>query len=186
MNTKDMLGLLELLGWVVSRDDVGDYSLRYTLSDRVVSLVPTIRTLREEQTLSAMLSVSTNSFIEACSFIRGQNKRYSTLISATKGLKYNSQTISEAHVRQLSEEALAWAKEQDIESALVDYSNLPTSSTGALPIRHLSALALLQRLEKLNFYQESFKSGDRLEFVPYVTQNIIDRSVLFAEQWGNK
>ena len=90
--------------------------------------------------------------------------------------------ILEMHVRQASDEAIAWAQEQDLGKALRGHAALPTNAPGARPIWHLAALALLGGVAKLKSYQVSFEAGDRLGCVNYVTKDYIDRAVFLAEE----
>ncbi len=51
-----------------------------------------------------------------------------------------------------------------------------------MPLRHLAALAIAGDVSCLANYQFSFEQGDRLGFVPYVTQNMIGRALLIANK----
>lgn len=82
---------------------------------------------------------------------------------------------------RLSQCAISWASVQDIEKGLAIYRALPTHSKGALPLRHLAALAVAGDVERLAKYQFSFVQGDRLGFVSYVTQEMISRALSLAQ-----
>ncbi|RMQ97899.1 hypothetical protein ALP94_02834 [Pseudomonas savastanoi pv. glycinea] len=82
----------------------------------------------------------------------------------------------------MSESAISWARSQNIESGLMFYRNLPTDSKGAMPLRHLAALAIAGDVERLDGYKKSFEVGDRLGFVPYITDAMIDRALLKANK----
>ncbi|WP_414858990.1 DUF6990 domain-containing protein [Pseudomonas aeruginosa] len=60
------------------------------------------------------------------------------------------------------------------------YRALPTNSKGAMPLRNLAALAIAGDVSCLANYQFSFEQGDRLGFVPYITQDMIERALLIA------
>jgi hypothetical protein len=81
----------------------------------------------------------------------------------------------------MSEKAISWARSQNIESGLMGYRNLPTDAKGAMPLRHLAALAVAGDVERLEGYKKSFDMGDRLGFVPYITASMIDRAILKAK-----
>ncbi|MHA6044579.1 DUF6990 domain-containing protein, partial [Pseudomonas aeruginosa] len=83
-------------------------------------------------------------------------------------------------VVRLSQSAISWASAQDIEKGLAAYRALPTNSKGAMPLRHLAALAIAGDVSCLANYQFSFEQGDRLGFVPYITQDMIERALLIA------
>lgn len=108
--------------------------------------------------------------------------RYYHLVVAWDGLDIRAPEILEEHIRQGSDEAIAWAKVQDLDKALYDYAALPTDIPGIQPVLHLGALAVLGDVAKLRFYQASFEAGDRLGFVPYITKDYIDRALAFAER----
>lgn len=182
MNMKGAKLALESLGWAIRTDEVGDKSALYSLSDRVAWIVYGLDRIRDQQKFGAMLSVSTDEFSKACSEIRGERRSGYPLVRAWKGPDIRAPEILEEHVRQASEEAIAWAAAQDLDKALRDHAALPTNAPGARPIWHLAALALLGDVAKLKSYQTSFAAGDRLGFVNYVTKDYIDRAVALAEE----
>jgi hypothetical protein len=51
-----------------------------------------------------------------------------------------------------------------------------------MPLRHLAALAIAGDLQTLSRYQRSFAHGDRLNFVPYITADLIDRALSLAQR----
>lgn len=182
MNIAEITNILQSLGWEISRDDVGDRLALFQLSDRAADIVYGLRGLSGEQQLWAMRSVNLASFSEACAVIDAQCKNTTPLISAWKGLRIQAPEILEEHVRQASDEAIAWAQAQDLDQALRDHAALPTNAPGARPIWHLAALALLGDVSTLKSYQASFAAGDRLGFVNYVTKDYIDRAVTLAQE----
>lgn len=86
-------------------------------------------------------------------------------------------------VLRLSEKAIAWADAQSLEDGLVAYRNLPTNAKGAMPLRHLAALALAGDVARLVYYRKSFEQGGRLGFVPYITSEMLDRAIEVAKQY---
>ena len=69
--------------------------------------------------------------------IRGRGGSYTPLARAQKGLRVRVPEILEDHVRQASDEAIAWAQEQDLDQALQEYAAFPTTAPGARPVWHL-------------------------------------------------
>lgn len=181
MKSKEVTDVLKALGWRTYTDEVGDKSTRFCLPDRTVQIIYGIRKYGDEQQLETTLSASSNAFSHGCKTIDSALGSYAPLVRSRKGLTYQVPEILEEHVRQASDEAIAWAQEQDLDRALRDHAASPTNAPGARPIWHLAALALLGDIEKLKFYQASFAAGDRLGFVPYVTKDYIDRAVAVAE-----
>ena len=90
-------------------------------------------------------------------------------------------SFSVADVVRLSQKSISWASAQDIDAGLAVYTALPTNSKGAMPLRHLAALALARDVSRLLRYQQSFEQGDRLGFVPYIVPEMIDRALHLAQ-----
>lgn len=182
MKTTDVTRVLKAFGWSSYTDEVGDKYTHFRMPDRTVQIVYGVRKYGQEQQLDATLSVSTSAFSDACKTVDSEYGSYAPLVRSRKGLYYQVPEVLEEHVRQASDDAIAWAQEQDLDKALGDHAALPTNAPGARPIWHLAALALLGDVAKLKSYQTSFAAGDRLGFVNYVTKDYIDRAVAVAEQ----
>ena len=186
MKINDIDNVLTSLGWTTRTDEVGDKIACHQLSDRVVDIIYGVRRLPGEQQLEVMRSTSTEAFSRVCAKIDIGNGAYTPLVRAWKGLRIRAPEIMEEHVRQVSDEAIAWAAEQDLDKALQEHAALPTDAPGARPIWHLAALALLGNVVELKSYQASFEAGDRLGFVNYVTKDFIDRAVAVAEGYVDR
>ncbi|MEO1610679.1 MAG: hypothetical protein AAFR90_15410, partial [Pseudomonadota bacterium] len=171
MKMKDATQTLKALGWSVYTDEVGDKVAHFALHDRVVDIIYGLDQIREQQKFGAMLSVSTDAFSKFCSQIKDKKIHFYPLVRAWKGPDIRAPEILEEHICQASQEAIAWAQEQDLDKALQDHAALPTNAPGARPIWHLAALALLGDVAKLKSYQASFEVGDQLGFVNYVTKD---------------
>lgn len=182
MKIKEVTPILKSLVRKALTDEVGNKYTHYELPDRVVQIIYGVRKAPDHQELESTLSLSTGAFSEVCSSIGGHGRSYSPLIRAWNGIHIRAPEILESHVRQASEESVAWAEAQDLDKALRDHAALPTNAPGARPIWHLAALALLGDVTKLKSYQASFAAGDRLGFVNYVNKDYIDRSVALAEE----
>ncbi len=182
MNRAGIVTSLRSLGWRVQTDEVGDKVAFFDLPDRVADIIPDVRGYGGDQQFSTMKSLSTIKFSNACSSIDPGYGNYAPLIRAMKNFRIIVPEILYDHVRQASEEAIAWAEAQDLDKALRDHAALPTNAPGARPIWHLAALVLLGDVAKLKSYQASFEAGDRLGFVNYVTKDYIDRAVALAEE----
>lgn len=182
MNIREVTKTLKSLGWLTFTDEVGDKFTHFHLPGSTVQIIYGLDRIRGEQKLGAMLSLTTDSFSEACSEIRGEKYTYYPLVRAWSGLDIRTPEILEEHVRQASDEAIAWAQAQDLDHALQEYAALPTTAPGARPVWHLGALAVLGDIERLKSYQARFEAGDRLGFVNYVTKDFIDRAVALAGQ----
>ena len=173
---------LEMLGWKIFKDEVGDQCAYFQLPDRIVQIIFGIDKMPNKQKFSSTLSLTTAIFSNACSNVDPDHGDYSPYIRAWDGIGIYAFEILEEHVRQASEHAIRWAKAQDLEKALYEHAALPTDAPGVQPIWHLGALAVLGDVKKLKAYQASFAAGDRLGFVPYITRDYIDRALALAEQ----
>lgn len=180
MMTKEVTPILKSLGWKVFTDDVGDKYSHYDLPDRVVQIIYGVRRGSDHQELGTTLSVSTEAFSTACASILGRRSSYSPLVRAWTGIHIRASEILHEHVCQASDDAIVWARDQNLDKALRAHAELPTNAPGARPVWHLAALALLGDVEKLKFYQASFEAEDQPGFVSYVTKDYIDRAVLLA------
>lgn len=181
MNMKEVCKQLEQIRWRIETDEVGDKDAIFDLPDRQVRIIPDIRCIRGEQRLAASPTLSTEKFSDVCAKIRANGASYTPLIRAWKGIKLKVPEVQIEHVAHLSDEAIAWAKQQDLTTALLEHAGLPTNAPGARPIWHLAALAILGDVSKLRSYHSSFTCGDRLGFVNYVTSDYIERALEQAE-----
>lgn len=128
-----------------------------------------------------MPSVSSFAFSQAVDRIFNEKSGYEPII----GSNFAPEKIASPSVDdiiRLSKETIAWAQDQDIEAGLQKYRELQTSSKGAMPLRHLAALAIHGEVERLSFYKESFINGDRLGFVPYITINMLEEALVIAKE----
>ncbi len=178
---------LKMLGWNLSRDETGARFASFQLSDREVMAGYGLMQLPEEQDLWLWPFVGTEAFSNACARIRGNQGSYDSepFVVAQEDPHICVPEVLDQHVRQVSEKAIAWAQEQDLDMALREHAALPTSSTGALPVRHLAALVLIGDVDRLKSYLTSFDAGDRLGFVPYITRDYIFRALQLAEGLHN-
>jgi len=184
MKNKKATDILNAIGWCTSKDEVSDRVAQFMLSDRIVNIIYGINRATRYQQFSSTLSVSTEEF--SLIYRRIENKRngYAPLVVAWKGIDIrDTEIIKPKHIFQASHQAIEWAKEQNLHKALLDHAALPTDAPGTRPLLHLSSLALLGKLEKLELYQSSFEAGDRLGFARYISKDFIDRAVTIAEQY---
>ena len=135
-----------------------------------------------EQQLATTRSLTTDAFSNACEVVSNDGMKYWPLIRASKGFRLKAPKILEKHVKNASDEAIEWAKGQQILDGTKKLANLPTHAPGARPIWHLGALVILKDIKKLKTYRDSFETGNRLGFVNYVTKDHIDRALSAAEE----
>jgi hypothetical protein len=178
---KEVMPILETLGWRTGKDEVGDNFSVIVRSDMQLRVIPFIGKWADHFHVAFMASVSTKTFSDAAAFIFGSEEDHEPII-VTNGLEEKVTNFSTNDVVRLSERAISWGFSQDMEAGLAAYRALPTDAKGAMPLRHLAALAIAGDLQTLSRYQRSFEQGDRLNFVPYITADLIDRALSIAQR----
>jgi hypothetical protein len=181
MNKNAMIAAFKSCGWNIETDEVGDKVALFNLPDRIVDVIPNLRRVKGEQQLSILPTLSTRQFSDFFQAIEGSNNNYTPLIRAWKRMLITSSELQDEDVAQMSDNAISWAENQNLETGLQELAALPTDAPGARPVWHLGALAVLGDVDRLKSYQASFETGDRLGFVNYVTKDYIDRAVALAE-----
>jgi hypothetical protein len=179
VKVKEILPILAGLGWLCRKDEVGDYFCLMDVDGAQVQVIPSIGKRSDHVRVSLMPSVSTKDFTAAASFILGEAGDHEPVI-LNNDAPEKIVDFSSNDVVRLSQDSISWASSQDIEKGLADYRALPTDAKGAMPLRHLTALAVAGDVERLTAYKLSFEQGDRLGFVPYITQDMIERALLIA------
>ena len=85
--------------------------------------------------------------------------------------------LDSARIGALVQRAEAAVLSQDPESALTEFAGYETSRPGSAGLLHLAALACLGDRAILKGYQAARARGQSAGFVPYVTNEMIDRAL---------
>jgi hypothetical protein len=178
---KEVMPILETLGWKAGRDEGGDSFALIRRGDVQLRVIPFIGKRADHFRVAFVASVSTKTFSSAAAFIFGSKDDHEPII-VTNGVEEKVENFSANDVVRLSEGAISWGFSQDIDAGLAAYRALQTDAKGAMPLRHLAALAIAGDLQTLSRYQRSFAHGDRLNFVPYITADLIDRALSLAQR----
>lgn len=181
MTEKDMVMLLSEIGWFCEKDETGDHFCVMSFEKVQIEIIPCIRRLPDYYRVSFMPSVSTRDFSDAVAFILSE-PRENVPIIVKNDIPEKIINISNDDIIRISQEVVSWGLSQDLEKGLENYKMLPTNSKGDMPLRHLAALSIAGDIDVLERYQDSFEKGDRLEFVPYITSEMINRAVLLARE----
>lgn len=179
MNETTAIELLKKFGWVPENDEVGDTSLDIQLDDRIITITPSIKKSTNIYRISFTPTLSTIEFSETINKIDE-----SIGISPLARMRWDvhkTNEVCEKTITTIANEIIDLARNIDIKSELARHAQLPTNSKGAMPLRHLAALALLGDTEKLEFYKMAFEAGDRLDFVPYISIEMIERALAIAQ-----
>ncbi|WLG99893.1 hypothetical protein PSH84_03315 [Pseudomonas beijingensis] len=181
MEREDVILILSEQGWVCSKDEVGDYFCVTDVGGAQLQIIPSVGKRSDHFRVSLMSSISSKEFSEAVSIILGDGGDNAPIIVRNEAPEKLSSFSSDDVIR-LSEKAISWARSQNIDEGLTVYRKLPTEAKGAMPIRHLAALAIAGDIGRLEEYKKSFEKGDRLGFVPYITFDMIERALMIAKE----
>lgn len=185
MKERDVAEILKQHGWGCGKDDAGDFFCVMNLDDRRVQIIPSVGRRADHFRVSFMPSVSCARFSEVVGTIYGENKDYVPII-VSGGAPEKLESFGSVDVLRMADEVISWAKCQNINDGLAAYRRLPTDAKGAMPLRHLAALAMNGDIERLRFYKKNFEQGNRLGFVPYVTLTMIAKALEIAADSNSK
>ena len=189
MIREDINQILIRLGWTRYRDEVRDSVLTCRKNNKIVWFVT------RNHTFSVHLDPCiSNDVFDKFDHIVGANdvdhytgkitrRRYAdgSVICQTH-VRLNKQDYNEDDIIAMSNKILEWAASVDIEAGLAALRALPTDCLGAMPVRHLAALAVAGDVETLGRYRDNFAAGDRMDFVPYIDEGYIARALELAEK----
>jgi len=181
MKEKEVSSILKEHGWRCDVDDAGDYYCIMDFGECQLQVIPSIGRRSDHFRISLMPSVSSRLFSKHVGFILGESRDHVPISTANEVPKKIVDPTT-ADVLSAADEAVSWALDQKIENGLTAYREMATDAKGAMPLRHLAALAMAGDVDRLKFYRDSFSQGNRLGFVPYVTSEMIDRALLIAEE----
>lgn len=165
MNTAEVAKKLKELGWKTGLDY--DRYARLDLEDRIVdtgwklrNYAPTI-----PQVLETRSQVRTKWFDDAVEKIAQRKSLKATLISENRYNRIKAKPVTPDMVEAAAEQAIAWAKAQDLDARLQEYRTRPVHlGFDGLGIFHLAALALCGDIDQLRYYQGRYAAGYLEEF----------------------
>ena len=185
---KDIVDLLRSKGWICKKDEVGDWYCILDLGDRNIQVIPSFKKTGDTSSLALLESVSTEQFtnLENRVFEHGEQSDHSPFIRPWNS-KYTKkgEAITCDDVLELIDGIAEWAKNQDIEAAVAEYSKKCPDSPGQKQLYHLVALIMTKDVGTLKNYEDYFKSGNTLNFVPMITYDVIKRAVELAKYTNN-
>lgn len=181
MNEDEACVILQALGWACGKDEVDDHFCIMNLGDIQLQIIPYIGPRSDHFRVSLMPSISSTAFSDAVAFILGEEKHFSPVIVSNE-TPQKLENLGAEDIADFSASVISWARDQDIEAGLALYRSAPTDAKGAMPLRHLAALAIAHDVAQLAEYLTSFQNGERLGFVPYITVEMIERSLLIARR----
>ncbi|ARS69609.1 DUF6990 domain-containing protein [Sinorhizobium meliloti] len=180
MNTfeKKALAEFKLLGWTASREkQSGDAVLSMDEGDNELQAVLQIRQLLCDQTMYFGISSGLKSYTSIFGRIAGIKQTHMWLLQNC--VKRRAAEISRKEIEMVSREAIEWWQAQDNFTEVKALSG-PPPDNGQSQLKHLTALAYLGDFSTLMDYQEIFRRGKRLNFVPMIKPEMIDRAIDIA------
>jgi hypothetical protein len=186
LNRNQIKNWLIEFGWKIEKDEIGDKFCTFELENCVLVAGLDFRKYGDMMRVLVTPSISTEEYTNVVNKIFGkksQNGLMPIIIASYPFLQQIIYTYDD--IKKLSNDLIIWAKAQSVEQGLRLYENLPTDSKGRMPLCHLASLAILGNVEKLAYYLNSFKKGDKLGFVPYITEEMIERALLAVKSKSN-
>ncbi|MGB5864714.1 MAG: hypothetical protein WBG95_10475 [Sulfitobacter sp.] len=168
-------------GWKAGRSD-GEWRATFAFSDRLVTLDGGIsHNLHGFSTdLSAYVSYPDLSrMVDAILAATHKLPRQTIPLAANHGLNLRgSPQMTVGNIDDILDTALAWAREQDIETALMTCRTIQDHPRA---VDHLAALALVGDVDRLRAYEYGYRDGVPSPFLPYVTIANVTRARELAE-----
>lgn len=172
------LEIFKTLDWKAQRERVtGDAILSMDDGDNLVEAILQIRQLPSEQKMALILATGSKEMSRIIGSIAGKRASHDTLLQTR--LEKKAPEIGLKEIEAISKEAATWWRSQDNLTAIKALT-APPPSTGLSQLMHLGALAYLGDFNSLLDYQDIFRRGQRLNFVPMITSEMIDRAVDIA------
>ena len=180
----DVIDEFKRLGWK-SGSNAGDHYVLRVLGDRVLKMYIEVDKHGKPPAMIITPFISTPVFDSLIEQIADNPHPLTPLIGSVFWGRKSTlipSPITEETVAKVSKEFIRWARLEDLEAAKAYYRSLPTNCAGLLPVIHLAALAEAGDVEKLQSYADAFARGDRLGFVPYITEDYIARALEIAKE----
>lgn len=166
------------LDWKAHRESRSDDAvLSLDDGDSELRAVVQIRQLPSEQKMGLSLSAGSKDMSRIIGAIVGERASHEILLQTR--LEKRSPEIGLKEIEDISKEAIIWWRSQDNLAAIRSLT-APPPSTGLPQLMHLGALAYLGDFNTLIDYQQIFQKGKRLNFVPMIKSEMIDRAIDIA------
>lgn len=173
------VSVLKQLGWTTVPEMTGDAVVFRKSGDNELQAILQLRQLPNEKIMTLIISSGLSVYSEIVEKIAGREPRHMWLYQ--RNILKRKTEFCDTDIEEASNEALAWWVEQDNLSAIKALA-APPPDTGQPQLKHLAALAYLGDFNTLIDYQQIFRKGKRLNFVPMITPEMIDRAVDIAAE----
>lgn len=186
--------LLKSLGWTTEKIDENDHMANYQLADREVDILYNDEIAKDCPQFDSAFLISTGILSAACKFIdptHTENIPDIQLNFEAKGLEIFEPEVTSDRLTEALDDALEWAvtaidlserlrSDYSIASWQQDAKSKTDNPDYAL--RHIGVLALLDDVETLQSYHQSFALGDHLGFDESIQQLHLERAIALAEE----
>jgi hypothetical protein len=190
----DFIAALQQLGWTLYRDETSAQCADIRVGNVVLSVVMGWKDYRKNEfiedgrlvfSMGGMVSTDATSAAYTLLNYKNKNKRISEtcIILQREAPVIKQLVVTEKDVCLMSDDLVNWAKSVDIDMGIANLFDQNENQSGAMPARHLAALAASGDVETLTRYRESFARGERAGFYArYITEDYIFRALDFAEK----
>lgn len=166
----------------MTRDDAGQPFAELRLGDRVVASLLTKRSPAFPFNLAGSITSDAVSVAYTAIMYPRKRRATSTPIVLSPRIDIEKEVASDEDIDRGCAELLDWANKADLDTGIAALLDKETNGLGAMPARHLAALAATGSVEVLESYSRAFAKGDRLGFVPYIKAEHIAAALDFARQ----
>ncbi|MFS8048049.1 DUF6990 domain-containing protein [Rhizobium sp. BR 314] len=177
-------------GWISTHDKHEDYwEISHDFHGSNVGFVFNSRsvfapTLNPKVQISPFLTNAAFSKIEKEIFQHASKIQVDPAVAYTKIIKSIPEYSAEYPVlfKDILQEIEAWGQNLNLQNCVQELATKGIPEVGGGQLRHLTALAYLGDFNTLLDYQKIFRKGKRLNFVPMITAEIIDRAIDIAAE----
>jgi hypothetical protein len=186
----DLVECFQRFGWTPGRDEVGDRNAEMRVGDKILHPLLSRRDTRYSGNPNGFLLFEMGGWVKceavsiAYTLMTNPKKRlsYSCPVANSPNYKIQQPLVYEDDVKAISDAYIDWGRNYDMDAGLKALRELPTDSIGAMPARHLAALAAHGDVERLTYYRDCFAKGDRAGFVcDYITDHYVNTALDFAQ-----
>ena len=178
VNQKDLVEAFAARGWRVAHGSYGE--LRS--GDRVLCAVLSKRSPSFPFTMGGWLTTDAISAAYTSILHPGNRRADSVPLVHSPRFEISSQVATDAEIDGVCAGWLGWASGADLDAGMAALLDKDANRSGAMPARHLAALAASGSIEVLESYWRAFAEGDRIGFVNYITAEHIAAALAFAQR----
>ena len=178
----DLVEAFVARGWRVTLDDVGQPFAEFRLAERVIAALLTKRSPTFPFNLAGWITDDAVSVAYTAIMHPQKRRAKSTPIVLSPRIDIEKEVASDEDIDRGCAQLLDWALAVDMKAGISALLDKETNGLGAMPARHLAALAATGAVDVLERYHAAFANGDRLGFVPYIKDEHIAAALNFARQ----